>query len=532
LLAKKALLKASTHASRHTATGEDPIAGLISPQTIGPYRDAPDYLFFKTTAKDGSTLVNHAFIPEAPDAGYIGVNVRRFRCVYARDGDFSGGVSVGGMVTAGRFYTLDDVFFVGYIAPTTEGSLRYDGLAKRLKFHDGTAARTIAWLDPDVLGGINPDILISYIINNTAIILVSDGARTKPIIICYPTSYTDLSITHISGMGRYYPRSPWGRTSNVDNGYFLNLNTGATTADFELRKIVNGTETLLGTEAVDLEVDAYYTLKLRCSGTTIQGFRTDMGTPKISVTDTSFSSGYWGAAQGDIYNQLTPRAFHFLTSKKAAATLPPPKPLAHFEVPIVGEGTTQNPFKPALPVETFEFETPRKKLYESLRAKGFTDEEIFSLYGLTADFIGNRLAVSYAALIPSEKTGKPTHATALISISPQPDRNPNLHPLTRCLEALEDAGASKLKPVEAKRLAKQIDDRLREGELEYMVNPTEENELWSLTDFYEREVIDEERIKPEEIPNFTEILKGYAEKSEKIGRKDLAQKFSKIIRKS
>jgi hypothetical protein len=524
---------ASKHADRHVADGADPITGFISPGYIGPYSDTVSYLYFRTLNKDGSAIKDHIFAPFNARHGYLGSSTLRWLGIYAVNGDFSGGVTVGARLVAAGLTTTDDVYFYGQSPPTTEGSLRYDGLAYRLKFHDGTAARTIAWLDMDVLGGLNPDVLINYIVNGTAKTLVTDNANT--LIICFPDTYADLSIIQIGGQGRMtYPYSPWARATDVNNGYFLDIYTGYTTQDFLLIKIVNGTITTLGYEAVDLSSANFYTLKLRCSGTTIQGFRTDMTTAKISVTDSSFSSGYWGAAHVDLYYNATPQAHVFLTAKKASATLPPPQPLGYFEVPILGEGTAENPFKPAMPVETFEFETPNKKIYNSLKAKGFTDEEIIKLYGLMPDFIGNRLAIPCSALIPTDKaTGKPVHGTALVRVFPQPDRDSRLYPISKCLEALRAMkGVSELKPEDAKRFAKSLDDRLREGELEFMVNPTEENELHSLADFYEREVVDEKRVKPEEVQDFDKTLEAYMEKSEKIGRKDLAERFRAVKRKS
>jgi hypothetical protein len=524
---------ASKHADRHVADGADPITGFISPSTIGPYSNTVGFLYFRTSNKDGSAILDHIFAPEAPGRGNIGDSTRRWRRIYAVEGDFSGGVGVDARLVAAGLTTTDDVYFYGQSPPTTEGSLRYDGLAYRLKFHDGTAARTIAWLDVDVLGGLNPDVLINYIVNGKAKIIYTDD--TAPFIICFPDTYADLSVTFISGQGREgYTRSPWARAQDINNGYFLNINSGATTADFELHKMVAGTDTILGTEAVNLSGSYIYTQKIRCSGTTIQAFRTDMTTAKISVTDTSFSSGYWGIYHYDIYYGYPPGAHKYLTAKKASATIPPPQPLGFFEVPIIGEGTAENPFKPALPVETFEFETPNKKLFNSLKAKGFTEEEIFKLYGLMPDFIGNRLAMSYSALIPTDKaTGKPVHGTALVRVFPQPDRSLNLHPISKCLDALRAMkGVSELKPEDAKRFAKSLDDRLREDELEFMVNPTEENELHSLADFYEREVVDEKRVKPEEVQDFDKTLEAYMEKSEKIGRKDLAERFRAVKRKS
>jgi hypothetical protein len=445
------------HASTHYADGADPITGWISPSHIGPKSDTVAYTYFRTYNIAGDKIVDHVFAPEVPDHGDLGASGRRWRNIYANSLDLSKnltavGGSFSGRVTAGGLTTTSDLTLWAAVLPTAEGQLTYYWGDSRLKFHDGTAVRTIGWEDPSNL--------ISMVVEGRAVVLVTDGASR--IIICYPDNYADLSIKQIGGFGRYYPRSPWGRASDINNGYFLNISTGSTTADFELHKIVAGTDTVLGTEAVDLISNYYYTLKLRCSGSTIEGYRTDMTTPKISVADTSFSSGYWGSEQDDLYGTITPRAHQFLTTIIASPTLPPPQPLAYFEVPIIGDGSIENPFRPAMPLETFEFETPNKKLYNSLKAKGFTDEEIFKFFGLTRDFIGNRLAMSYNALIPTDrKTGKPIHGTAIVRIFPQPDRNPNLHPISKCVQTLKSmSGVRELKREEAIRLALKMDDKL------------------------------------------------------------------------
>jgi hypothetical protein len=528
---------ASKHANRHVADGADPITGFISPEYIGPYSDTASYLYFRTLNKDGSAIKDHIFAPSNASHGYLGYSTKRWLGIYAVNGDFSGGVTVGARLVAAGLTTTDDVYFYGQSPPTTEGSLRYDGLAYRLKFHDGTAARTIAWLDVDVLGGLDPNSLTAYLATGKALALYGEGETC--FALCFPDAYADLAVQCVesnSSSGPHFACA--GRVQSQAAGMYTNeIFIGATTADHRLLIVSTAKSvTILGSEAVDLNSFCPYTLKLRCSGSTIESYRSGATTPQISVTDTTFALGYWGV--GYYYTGYTVyvagKEISILTAKKASASMPPPKPIAFFEVPVEGDGTLENPFRPSMPNELFEFETPNKRLFNSLKAKGFSEEEIFKLYGLTADFVGNRLALSYGALIPTNKaTGKPIHGTALIRVFPQPDRGLNLHPISKCLDALRVMkGVSELKPEDAKRFAKSLDDRLREGELEFMVNPTEENELHSLADFYEREVVDEKRVKPEEVQDFDKTLEAYMEKSEKIGRKDLAERFRAVKRKS
>jgi len=86
------------------------------------------------------------------------------------------------------------------------------------------------------------------------------------------------------------------RVLDYRNYYWFGIATNYSTADSRLSKIVNGTVTNLAYEAVDLG-DASYTLALSISGSALKAFRIDMATPKLSVTDTSFASGYWGHSE-------------------------------------------------------------------------------------------------------------------------------------------------------------------------------------------------------------------------------------------
>jgi hypothetical protein len=543
--AKKAYDLASKHAARHEYGGEDLVRNL-------------DYLAIRGTtilepAVYGANLKNIQrvgtdLIPDTDGAYTLGLSGNAWDklnlynayiyYLYPKAGNDTGSIGTStvrwGYAYIGRILNLD---YANFAATTTDpdrkGELKF--VDPRLKFYDGSAVRTVAWLDPDVLGGLDPNSLAAYFVTGKGVALYGEGEYWAA--LCYPDLYADLAISCVNSNTRGVSPAVAGRVqSNAAGAYYNDVNTGATTADHELVRVnTDKTMTLLGSEAVDLNASRPYTMKLRCSGSTIESYRSGAATPQISATDTTFTSGSWGVLYYytgyEIY--VGGKEINILTAKKTSASLPPPKPVAYFEVPIIGSGTPDDPFRAAMPVETFEFETPNKKLCNGLKAKGFTDEEIFKFFGLTPDFVGNRLAVSYSALIPGDKSGKPIHGTALVRVFPQPDRDPNLYPISKCLDALRAVkGVSELKPEDAKSFAKSLDDRLREGELEFMVNPTEENELHSLADFYEREVVDEKRIKPEQLTDFNSTLEGYAKRSEKIGRNDLAQRFRAIMKKS
>jgi len=91
-------------------------------------------------------------------------------------------------------------------------------------------------------------------------------------------------------------------------------------------------------------------------------------------------------------------------------------------------------------------------------------------------------------------------------------------------------GVEELSLDKAKLRAKQLDDRLRKGEIEYMFNPTQPNELAMLADFYEREVVDERRIDPTKIPDFDMLMNRYSKRAERLGLTTLEARF-KILKR-
>jgi len=293
-----------------------------------------------------------------------------------------------------------------------------------------------------------------------------------------------------------------GRFQDIYNYYCVDLYTPRATEDFHIVLVSAGTGTDLAVEGVDLE-DRPYKLKLGIVGTTLYGYREDMTTPVISATDTTFASGYYGPRESSESWGMHLSVFSGILR---APSTPRPKPIAYFEVPIIGTGKPDDLFRAKMPEEIIDDPVLGRR---------------------------NLLALSHSSLIPIDRrTGKPIHGTALVRIFEQPDRDPALRDIPTCLDALRAiTGVTELAIDNAKLLAKQLDDRLRDGEIKYMFNPTPENELWSLLDFYEREVINLKRIDPTKIPDFDLLMDRYAERSKKIGRTDLADKFRALKRR-
>ena len=241
------------------------------------------------------------------------------------------------------------------------------------------------------------------------------------------------------------------------NSYVTWIDTNMTTADVILAKIVAGTVTNLGTQAVDLLDDVAYIFGLSCNATTIRSIRYNrwsisagtisFGTPSvaISATDTSFASGKFAARTSDVGGPgaIADGLLAFLR----APSSPSPEVVAYFEVPIVGSGTPEDPFRPQMPQE-------------------IADHQIFGKV--------NRLALTWSALIPTDRaTGRPIHETAIVMIFDQPDQQAHLHPIPKCLDALRAMPRVRvLRAEEARALALKMDDKLHPFDLMSVPRPT------------------------------------------------------------
>jgi hypothetical protein len=293
----------------------------------------------------------------------------------------------------------------------------------------------------------DPDALITYILAGTAKFVYAEELTYWA--SCFPDTYADLALkSYIALTGTYAAHPICGRMSNYQNFYAQTIYGVATTADHIIRKMVAGTLTNIVTEAVDLVTTNIRSLKFSCLGTTLKAYRADLTTPKLTATDTSFASGYFGIQALDAsYNRLiSPEGFLF--AKKEAASSSSPQPLAYFEVPIIGDGSLDNPFRAQMPEYIVEDNILGKR---------------------------NLLAVSHSALIPTDaKTGKPIHGTALIRIFEQPERDSRLYPISKCLDALRAiSGVSELARGKAIKRAKQMDDKLCDFDLT-ITSPTKQ----------------------------------------------------------
>ncbi|MEM1523070.1 MAG: hypothetical protein QXU69_08585 [Thermofilaceae archaeon] len=273
------------------------------------------------------------------------------------------------------------------------------------------------------------------------------------------------------------------RQSDRYNTYFAWLNMPAAAADFKVSKFVNGAETVLGYEAVNLTTDVYL-LKLSCIGSTLKGYRNDMTTPKVTVTDTSFSSGRFGSiagAGGWTYFGAPCGAY------LRAPSSPSQRPIYYLEIPVVGSGTPDDPFRPQMP-ELVEWEWSlnplAKKKYDILKARGFTEEEIELFAPEVLSCRVNRLALTHSSLIKTDRTtGRPTEYVAIVRIFEQPDRQSHLHSIDKCLDALRSVkGVRRLTRDEAIKRAKQLDPDLADVDL-LPIKPTDLNFKKAIKDY-------------------------------------------------
>jgi hypothetical protein len=206
---------------------------------------------------------------------------------------------------------------------------------------------------------------------------------------------------HFGTVDSFTDKSLWAPLPNIfhiamrmtdgNNTYTANLDSGATTADFILDKRSAGTTTSLAAEAVDIGSYDVYQVVGSISGSTLNGYRdssyTTSPTLKISATDTTFASGAFGYTKRRDYIGSSVHEGYALL-KASLSPLPPA--LAILELNVDGTGKPSDPFRPAMSKSLAEISSlaglpdflyAEAKKYSILKAKGFTDEEIKTIFG-------------------------------------------------------------------------------------------------------------------------------------------------------
>jgi hypothetical protein len=224
-----------------------------------------------------------------------------------------------------------------------------------------------------------------------------------------------------------------GRLSDQNHLYRHAFDPSRTTSDHYIDVWTGGTSgTILASEAIDID-NTGRGGRLSISGSTIKGMRYELPTPvhplslpspnaTISVTDTTYASGYYGA------RTLRHTYPHAGTDPASMWLLDPaselPSALAVIEVEYAKGSAEGEPARPLLSenlVEVGGATSPphlhaEARRYEVLRAKGFTDEEMRLVFGYIPQHQIDLDAVTWGAFEFSEKS--PTNIIVVTGDNP------------------------------------------------------------------------------------------------------------------
>jgi len=260
----------------------------------------------------------------------------------------------------------------------------------------------------------------------------------------------------------------YGRLQDRYNFYHTTLYPNT----FELGKRVNNVLTVLASESVSIDGSGRG-LCLSITGSSPRAMRFELPTPTdplrmpspartLTATDTTFANGRWGYrnfGEESTHGFSTPDAVYLMNPMS-----PSPQPVAYYEVPVVGSGTEEDPYRVQMP-EQVEMDWGRdplvKRKYDVLKSRGFTDEEIEVLVPEVSFCRVNRLGLTVSSLIVTEPSGKPREYTAVVRVFADDDGNGVLKPLDVRLRALERIkGVRRLSREEAIEKARRMDDKL------------------------------------------------------------------------
>jgi len=283
----------------------------------------------------------------------------------------------------------------------------------------------------------DPDVLMYHVVNGKARFIY--GEESSYWATCFPDPYTDRAVQTMLGLsGAVYVLPTFARMADRGNFYAQLFYTGYTTQDHILRKQVAGAYTNLAIEAVDLTYQVMRSVKLSCSGTTISAYRADLATPKLSATDTSHASGYFGV--GNCYSKYDQSySAEALMHAKMVGASSPVRATNYFEAPVIGSGMLEDPFRAAVPERV----------------------ATHPVHGTI-----NLLAFTHSSLIKTGADGRPAEFVAVVRVLEQPDRPAYLDPISAALDEFRAmSGVRELTLDEAKARAKRLDDLLKDEDL-------------------------------------------------------------------
>lgn len=341
-----------------------------------------------------------------------------------------------------------------------------------------------------------------------------DWGRFRGVQLCTKESYADKSVytfyspcEGVTTGGAYlfarYQRAKWIDASEPNTKYWVELAPAKSTSDVGLWKTVDGADTELARESVDLTDWDRQHMILSCEGTTLHVYRgsgSDIGlypdsTPaggalKISDTDSAIDEGALGVA--NFLSRYSPTTYQgqadYLQAgwtHPASRIMPPHsetpmEPIAYFEAPIVGSGVipdkpvsleeeqagevTVDPYRVELPEEVIEQPLKVPVAYKNradvLRKHGLDEEVIKAIIpqAFKTERV-NRLAMSYSALIPTDSHGKPTGNTGIVRVFQS--TRPEVHSIEKRVEAFKKMqGVTRIKQDQAITKALHVDEKL------------------------------------------------------------------------
>jgi hypothetical protein len=210
------------------------------------------------------------------------------------------------------------------------------------------------------------------------------------------------------------------------SGYTHEMITGLSTQDHVFVVWSAGSTTRLAYESVDLS-DYHYLYGLDAVGSTFKCYRAwvtakaiSSQTPKFTVTNTQWASGYFGLGfvRGG-HQHYQPLAIYLSPFSRGIEAL------AIIEVEVEGSGTPDDPYRPSVSKQLVEigrlqglpdFLYQEYKKYQILKQKGLSDDDIKALLGYVPQTHVDLDAVSIGTFEFSEKM--PSNIAIIYSDNP------------------------------------------------------------------------------------------------------------------
>jgi len=200
-------------------------------------------------------------------------------------------------------------------------------------------------------------------------------------------SFTDLAVeqwTIYVADDAYRKLGSIARLQDAANMYML----GITSSSAGIIKMVNDGDTALGTTGCANAPGQTRFFKFSVSGSTLKGY---WWVNLIVVTDTTFAGGKFGCKMPSVTsNYMSDGALGFTTATFRKPSSPSPQPITIIETNICGSGKAEDPHRPSISRNLVEitsltglpdFLYVEAKKYSILKAKGFTDDEIKTIFG-------------------------------------------------------------------------------------------------------------------------------------------------------